>query len=664
MPLDLDSLNEKQRAAVEHLDGPLLVLAGAGSGKTRTLTYRLAYLLEQGRASPHSILAITFTRKAAAELAHRLESLVGESAKDITATTFHGLGYRLLRAEAHVFGYKPDSLTVYDATDARRVLLRAMKDTNVAGERWDLEMVAQTISSAKEQLRSPEEFITTEGDFFEESVGKVYQRYQDLLKENNAVDYADLIRLTLSLLQQRPEALAFYQNLFRYVSVDELQDTSAAQYELVRYLGWAHHNVCAVGSPMQAIYSWRGGNIANILTRFQQDFEGAPVIVLDQNYRSTATILDAANSIAAEFDYLDKEMWTASARGEPIALVMLNSERDEATFIAHEAQRLVDEQTHTFGDCAVLFRTKAQGRVFEQVLMEQGVPYTLVGDFRFFERREIKDALAYLRVVHNMEDSVALQRIINRPPRGLGSAALQKLQDGDAEFTFACLGGVSNRQDLPPKVKQAALAFAELLFEDLYHASREKPLSEFLQYTIMASGYLDWVAKDPESKQRFANLHTLRQMTARYAEWGAAGLAHFLSEIATLTDADVGEGERGITLITMHAAKGLEFPIVFLAGMEDGLFPHIKSTRTPSQLAEERRLAYVAITRAMKRLYLTHARSRSMWGEIRDTRLSRFVADIPSSLIEKRTGSVKVNEVTSVPTEISVIAPALEATPA
>lgn len=638
MPLDLDALNEKQRQAVEHLDGPLLVLAGAGSGKTRTLTYRLAHLLDQGRASPHSILAITFTRKAAAELAHRLASLVGEQGKDITATTFHGLGYRLLRAEAHVFGYKSGTLSVYDAADARRLLQRAMREANVNGERWDLEVVAQTISNAKELLRGPEQFVITPGDFFQESVGKVYHRYQELLLERNAVDYADLIRLTLALLQEKPEALAFYQNLFRYISVDELQDTSAAQYELVRYLGWAHHNVCAVGSPVQAIYSWRGGNIGNILTRFQQDFPNGPVIVLDQNYRSTQTILDAANSLAAGFDSLDRFMWTGNEAGQPIALVSLNSDREEATFIANEAQELVKAEGWRFADCAVLFRTKAQGRLLEQVFMQRGVPYTLVGDLRFFERREIKDALAYLRVLHNPDDAVALQRIINRPPRGLGTAALQRLQDGAFEFTIECLFGVDAREDLSDKIKEAARTFTEMLLGELNPAAGEKPLPDLLEFTLARSGYLEWVARDPEGKQRLANLRALQQMSLRYSDWGPAGLGQFLSDLATLTDADVAEGERGIVLITMHAAKGLEFPVVFIAGMEEGLFPHVKSTRTLVQLAEERRLAYVAVTRAMKRLYFTHARSRQMWGEFRDNPVSRFIADIPRSLIERRAG--------------------------
>lgn len=640
MPLDLASLNEKQRAAVEHQEGPLLVLAGAGSGKTRTLTYRLAYLLEQARASPHSILAITFTRKAAAELAHRLESLVGESARDITATTFHGLGYRLLRAEAHIFGYKPGALAVYDAADARRLLQRAIKQAGVNGERWDLEMVAQTISNAKELLRGPDEFVATPGDFFQESVGKVYHLYQDLLREHNAVDYADLIRLSLALLQQKPEALAFYQNLFRYISVDELQDTSAAQYELVRYLGWTHQNVCAVGSPAQAIYSWRGGNIGSILARFQQDFSGAPVIVLDQNYRSSGVILAAANSMVASADYLDKTMWTANQRGESISLVTLNSDREEAAFVAHEAQHLAEEHGLGMGDCAVLFRTKAQGRVFEQVFMQMGVPYTLVGDFRFFERREVKDALAYLRILFNPDDAVALQRIINRPPRGLGLAALQKLQDGAPELTLDCLYGVHSREDLADKVKEAAREFLDLLLGDLQPAAQVKSLPDLQDYILAQSGYLDWVSKDPDSKQRLANLRTLHQMTLRFADAGSSGLGQFLAEIATLAEADVGEGNRGIVLITMHAAKGLEFPIVFITGMEEGLFPHIKSTRSPAQLAEERRLAYVAITRAMQRLYLTHARSRAMWGDTRDNPLSRFAADIPPDLVQRRIGSV------------------------
>lgn len=625
--------------AVDHLDGPLLVLAGAGSGKTRTLTYRLANLLEQGRASPHSILALTFTRKAAAELAHRLEALVGERAKDITATTFHGLGYRLLRAEAHVFGYKAGSLSVYDAADARRLLQRALKDVLPDATRWDLEMVAQTIATAKDQLRGPETFVTASGDFFQESIARVYARYQQLLLEHNAVDYADLIRLTLTLLQQKPEALAFYQQLFRYISVDELQDTSASQYELVRCLSWAHHNVCAVGSPLQAIYSWRGGDIKNILTRFRRDFENAPLVVLDQNYRSTQTILDAANRLASPFDYQDKTMWTANERGEPITLATLNSDREEALFIGREAQHWVNEQGGAYTDCAVLFRTRAQGCLLEQVLMQLGVPYTLVGDFRFLERREIKDALAYLRLLHNLDDAVALQRILNRPPRGLGNATLQKIQNGAPDFTLDCLYGLDSRDDLSDKIKTAARAFLDLVLDELYRASKEQALPEFLATVLKRSGYFDWVANDPEAKTRLANLRTLQNMTHRFAEQGAAGLGQFLAELATLSDADVSEGEQGILLITMHAAKGLEFPVVFLAGMEEGLFPHIKATRTQNQLAEERRLAYVAVTRAKQKLYLTHARSRLNGAEMREQRPSRFLADIPASLLERRTGA-------------------------
>lgn len=624
--------------AVDHLDGPLLVLAGAGSGKTRTLTYRLANLLEQGRASPHSILALTFTRKAAAELAHRLEALVGERAKDLTATTFHGLGYRLLRAEAHVFGYKPGSLSVYDASDARRLLQRAVKDGLVDAARWDLDLVAQTIANAKEQLRGPESFVTAPGDFFQESLGKVYARYQQLLLEHNAVDYADLIRLTLALLQQKPEALAFYQQLFRYISVDELQDTSASQYELVRYLAWAHRNVCAVGSPMQAIYSWRGGDIENILTRFQRDFENAPLVVLDQNYRSTQTILDAANQLASAFAYQDAAMWTENERGEPITLVTLNSDREEAQFIQRAAQQWVNEGGSSFTDCAVLFRTRAQGRVLEQALMQAGIPYTLVGDFRFLERREIKDALAYLRLLHNLEDAVALQRILNRPPRGLGNAALQKIQNGAPDFTLDCLYGLDARDDLSDKIKSAARAFLDLVLDTLYRASKEQALPQFLETVLNETGYLAWVSNDPEAKLRLANLRTLQTTTQRYADAGANGLGQFLAEIATLSDADLADNEQGILLSTMHAAKGLEFPVVFLAGMEGGLFPHIKATRTANQLAEERRLAYVAVTRAKQKLYLTHARSRSNGTEMREQRPSRFLADIPASLLERRSG--------------------------
>jgi len=531
--LDIESLNAQQRQAVERIDGPLLVLAGAGSGKTRTLTYRIANILEQGRASPHSILAITFTRKAAWEMRRRLSELVGKPAEDITATTFHSLGFKLLSAEAGELGYKPDKLIVYDAIEAQRLLHRAMQEVNVNGTRWTLEQVASIIEQAKDNLYGPDDFVRVKGDFFEESIARVYRRYQQLLMENNAVDYGDLIRLSVQLLRQNPGTLEFYQNLFRYVSVDEFQDTSFAQYQLIRHLVWQHRNLCCVGSPVQAIYSWRGADIHNILQRFREDFTDAPIIVLSQNYRSTATILATVQAVVRDLPYREN-LQTENTAGSAVIVVSLNTDYDEANFIASEIKRLDEERYCGLADCAVLFRTRAQGRLLEQVFMHLDLPYTLVGDFKFFERREVKDMLAYLRVVYDLFDAGALQRIINRPPRGLGPASLQKLQGSEPELNYVAITGLRHRTDLPPKVLDAALEFADLIFDDLPRAAKEKRLPEFFDYVLERTGYLAWIEKDPDAKRRIANLRLLRAMTTRY-EHTEDALGTFLADIATLS---------------------------------------------------------------------------------------------------------------------------------
>lgn len=648
--LDVESLNAPQRQAVERTDGPLLVLAGAGSGKTRTLTYRIANMLEQGRASPHGVLAITFTRKAAWEMRRRLEELVGKEASDITAVTFHSLGFKLLSAEAETLGYKPDKLAVYDAIEAQRLLHRAMQETNVNGTRWTIEQVAPIIERAKDNLYGPDDFVRVKGDFFEESIAKVYRRYQQLLREHNAVDYGDLIRLSVQLLRQNPGTLEFYQNLFHYVSVDEFQDTSFAQYQLVRHLVWQHRNLCCVGSPVQAIYSWRGADIHNILERFRTDFQDAPIIILAQNYRSTATILDAAQAVVRDLPYRE-DLRTDNDKGPAVIIVPLNTDWDEANFIANEIKRFDEERYCGLDDCAVLFRTRAQGRLLEQVLMHLGLPYTLVGDFKFFERREVKDLLAYLRVVHDLFDAGALQRIINRPTRGLGPAALQKLQGSEPELNFAAITGLHNRTDLPQKVLDAAMTFADLIFDDLPRAAKERTLPDFFDYVLERTGYRAWIEKDPDAKRRTANLRLLRAMTTRYEHssptaQGEGALGAFLADIATLsaveggdTSLDVPAEGRGVTLATIHAVKGLEFPVVFIAGLEEGIFPHAKAMKTPEGMEEETRLAYVAMTRAMSLLYLTYARSRVIGEEMKEHSPSRFLGALPKHLIERRDAS-------------------------
>ena len=650
--IELDSLNSGQREAVEYIEGPLLVLAGAGSGKTRTLTYRIAHILDQGRASPHGILAITFTRKAAWELRRRLEELVGKTSADITAVTFHSLGYKILCAESSALGFKPDALAIYDAAQAHRLLQRAMKETGLAGgstgapHRWNIEEVAAIIERAKDNLYGPEDFVRVRGDFFEESIAKVYARYQQLLKENNAVDYGDLIRLSVRLLRQHPDTLVFYQQLFKYVSVDEFQDTSFGQYQLIRHLVWQHRNLCGVGSPVQAIYSWRGADIANILQRFKADFPNAPKVVLHANYRCTQNILHAAQAVVQNLAYRE-ELQTDNAAGDAIAVAASHTDWDEANFIASEIQRLVDEVGYRHPDCAILFRTRAQGRLFEQVLMHRKVPYTLVGDSRFFERREIKDILAYLRLTHDLFDSGALQRIINKPPRGLGPAALAKLQHGEPELSFTALSNLQNRTDLPERVRDAAVAFAELMFDDCYTAAKEKSLPDLVEYILERSGYLEWVRNDADAKARLANLAQLRVLAQRYVGTPEA-LGTFLADIATMGDADVGiptdsatDGQTsGVTLATIHAVKGLEFPIVFLCGLEEGIFPHAKSLKLPGGIEEEQRLAYVGMTRAMTKLYLSYTRTRQVGSNAVEYAPSRFLAALSRDLVERVSASV------------------------
>ena len=647
--IDLDGLNSEQREAVEHSEGPLLVLAGAGSGKTRTLTYRIAHILDQGLASPHGILAITFTRKAAWELRRRLEELVGKTSADITAVTFHSLGYKILCAESGALGFKPDALAIYDAAQAHRLLQRAMKETGLDSARWNIEEVAAIIERAKDNLYGPEDFVRVRGDFFEESIAKVYTRYQQLLKENNAVDYGDLIRLSVQLLRHNPNTLAFYQQLFKYVSVDEFQDTSFGQYQLIRHLVWGHRNLCGVGSPVQAIYSWRGADIANILQRFKADFPNAPKVVLCANYRCTSNILKAAQAVVQNLAYRE-ELQTDNADGDLIAVAASHTDWDEANFVASEIQRLVDEIGYRHEDCAILFRTRAQGRLFEQVLMHRNLPYTLVGDFRFFERREIKDILAYLRLTHDLFDSGALQRIINKPPRGLGPAALAKLQHGEPELAYTALSDLHRRTDLPERVREAALAFAEMVFDQFCIAAKEKSLPDLLDYILEHSGYLEWVRNDADAKARLANLAQLRILTQRYQ--GAPGaLGSFLAEIATMSDADVGMPieTNGVTLATIHAVKGLEFPIVFLCGLEEGIFPHAKALKLPGGIEEEQRLAYVGMTRAMVKLYLSYARTRQVGDHTIEYTPSRFLAPLSRDLIERVSTTVSAT-VTAPPT--------------
>jgi DNA helicase-2/ATP-dependent DNA helicase PcrA len=455
------------------------------------------------------------------------------------------------------------------------------------------------------------------------------------------------VRLAVEILRRNADVLRFYQNLFRYVSIDEFQDTSFAQYQLVRFLVWGHKNVCCVGSPVQTIYSWRGADIANILSRFHADFPGAPVIGLTDNYRSTATILDAAQAVVSNLPYRDQDLRAVAAGpGEPVRYAALSDERNEAQFIVTEIARLHAECQVRYEDIAILYRTRPQGRVIEQVLMKRDIPYALIGDAKFFERREIRDIVAYLRFCYDpFSDSEALQRIINVPPRGLGPAAVEKLQGDDAEFGFGAIAGLDRRADLPPKVRDAAQAFAELMFNNLEPASKQMLLPQFFDYLLERSGYGAWLEQDANAQQRLASLRMLRTLIERYdgPQYANNPLGMFLADIATMDDDDLPREANGVTLATVHAVKGLEFPVVFVAGLEEEIFPHVKSLKMPVALEEEQRLVYVAMTRAQRELYLTWARARAATygaSEMREHAPSRFLARIPRNLMQRHSSRV------------------------
>jgi len=627
-------LTPKQLEAVTYTEGPLLVIAGAGSGKTRVLTYRVAYLVKKGITSPCTLVAVTFTRKAAREMKERLRELLPDCADDLIIGTFHSICYHLLRrSEADKLGYRPEGLSVYDEADARQLLRDVLERIGLDPQRWPPEFIWEHIQRAKDRLIGPDEFVRIRGNIVEETIGQVYDLYQQRLRQANTMDYADLIRLVVELFRRDPETLKFYQHVFDHVLVDEFQDTSYAQYELLKLLVEKHRHITCVGSPTQAIYGWRGADLRIMLRRFLRDFPDARVVELDQNFRSTKRILAAAQAVAASLTIRERNLWTSNEEGLPVALVCCMTDRDEALFVAQEARRLHEEEGIPYQEIAVLYRTRAQGRLMEQIFMHLGVPYTLVGECRFFKRREVKDVLAYLRLAHNAYDAVALERVVNRPPRGLGKATLEKIQGHEPGLTMYALSEAEHREDLKPRVRQAVSDFLQIL-ADLYTARETMALPELIDYILERTGYNAWLERDPEVRARRQNIAALKALAARYE--GEEALGQFLADIATSREGDEVAVERGVNLSTVHQAKGLEFEAVFVTGLEDGLFPHAKSMKEQGSAEEERRLCYVAITRAKKRLYLVYAQSRQVWGEMREYPPSRFLADIPPEVVERR----------------------------
>jgi DNA helicase-2/ATP-dependent DNA helicase PcrA len=627
----LAALNPVQREAVCHPGGPLLVVAGAGSGKTRVLTYRIAHLIRQG-TSPFGILAITFTNKAADEMKSRVAGLVGPVAERMWVSTFHAACVRILRREAARLGFRP-GFTIYDQADAVRLVTYVLRDLNLDAKRFPPRAVHAVISQAKNELVGPEEFWDRRApaNVFERRVAEVYREYQRRLRAASAMDFDDLLMHTVELFRRHPEVCANYQERFAHVLVDEFQDTNRAQFEIVTLLAAGHRNVTAVGDQDQGIYGFRGADIRN-LAAFEQAFPDATVVILEQNYRSTQRILDAANAVIANNPTRHpKALWTDRLGGEPIVRYVASDEHDEAAWVAQEAARLKDQEGYRWGDMAVFYRTNAQSRVVEEALTRAGVPYRVVGGLRFFERREVKDVLAYLRAVVNPADEVSLKRIVNVPRRGVGDTSIARVEawaaahglDFGAALERATEAGVAGR---------AAKGIAELcrLLGELRDLAAAGP-GPVLEAILERTGYAAELEaeRDPQADARIDNVRELVGMAGEYGS-----IDEFLEAVSLVADADEYEADdSSVTLMTVHTAKGLEFPVVFIVGLEDGVFPHLRSLGEPHQLEEERRLCYVGITRARERLYLSHAWCRSLFGATQYNPPSRFLKEIPDELV-------------------------------
>ena len=642
----LAELNPAQRQAVEAINGPVLILAGPGSGKTRVITHRVAYLIKVVGVSPHRIMAVTFTNKAAREMETRLNKLVSTSVKDLTLGTFHAICARILRREGKAIGIDK-KFVIYDDDDQISLLKRSLQDLALDPKQFAPRALQEVISSAKSQMLLPSDLSTR--SYFEEVTKRVYERYQELLTASNALDFDDLLLKAVLLFRRNPDILAKYQSHYLHIQVDEFQDTNLAQYELIKQLAGKYRNICVVGDPDQSIYSWRSADIRNILN-FEKDFPDAKVVLLEQNYRSTQLILDAASHvISANKQRKPKDLWTENEKGLPPAVIETYSEEEEAQFVVNEIDSLVRSGDVKAGDCAVMFRTNAQSRVLEEAFIRYGMPYKLVAGTRFYERREVRDIIAYLRLIQNPNDAVSLRRIINVPQRGIGERSLDELArwaqgQGVSEYRALKLLADSADSDaeLPfsGRTVKALAGFAAML-ENLIEKNRELDLVKLFDLVVEKSGYKQYITGLVDGEERWENILELRGVAQDYQDLKPGeGLTAFLEGVALVTDVDdLPEKLDTVTLITLHQAKGLEFPVVFIVGMEDGIIPHYKSIDDPAQLEEERRLCYVGITRAKKKVYLVRAFRRHLMGSSAVNKPSRFLLDIPEHLISR--GGVK-----------------------
>ncbi|MCI1904407.1 MAG: DNA helicase PcrA [Enterococcaceae bacterium] len=645
----LKNMNPKQKEAVMATEGPLLIMAGAGSGKTRVLTHRIAYLIEEKMVSPWNILAITFTNKAAREMKERVAALLESGSEDVWISTFHSMCVRILRREADRIGYQRN-FTIIDASDQKTLMKQILKEENIDPKKFDPRSILGTISNAKNEMLDPKQYEALEGSAYEAVVARCYSAYQKALKKNEAMDFDDLLLNTCRLFAEVPEALSFYQNKFRYIHVDEYQDTNHVQYVLVKQLAGRFHNLCVVGDADQSIYGWRGADMQNILD-FEKDYPEAQTILLEQNYRSTKRILAAANSVISH-NHLRKEkkLWTENTEGDQITYYHAQGDREETHFVVETIQKERREKHRKYADFAILYRTNAQSRLMEETLLKSNIPYKMVGGQRFYDRKEIRDILAYLTVLANPADALSLERIINVPKRGIGPGSIEKLNRFAAEQDWTLFETLTNVALVPLSGKAAKQAGdLAAMFAALLQQSGTLTVTEATETLLEKSGYLEELKRQENSLDaqiRLENLEEFLSVTKAFDESfpermedeGAEEsdrLILFLNDLALVSDVDhLEEEEPGVTLMTLHAAKGLEFPVVFLIGLEEGLFPLSRALLSENELEEERRLAYVGITRAEEELFITNASSRMLYGRSQRNLPSRFVKEIDPELLK------------------------------
>lgn len=634
----LKTLNPPQLQAVKQIQGPVLIMAGAGSGKTKALTSRIAYMLEQG-ISPEQILAITFTNKAAKEMKERVHKLVGPGAERIWMNTFHSFGARFLRMEIANFPPYTNKFTIYDADDSKSLIKKIIKDLNLDDKQYQPSAVQATISNAKNQLIVAGDFEKQSyGNFYRQQVATIYTAYEKQLKINNALDFDDLLLITTKLLSKK-EIREKWQRRFKYILIDEYQDTNHAQYLMANYIAGENQNICAVGDADQSIYSWRGADVRNIID-FRKDYPNAKIILLEQNYRSTQTILNAANEVIKNnVDRPPKRLWTQNEKGDAIEHYTGLDEHEEADHLISMMKKEHDENHRSYGDMAILYRMNAQSRVIEEKLVKRGIGYVMVGGTKFYDRQEIKDMLAYMKVIANFRDNVSFARIINVPKRGIGASTLKKLEDFAAGMGVSLFEGIMAADE--SGISQAGLTklrnFNAMIY-DFLNASTEMNIFELLQKILTDTRYVQslYEGNDPQAETREENIGELLSVAKEFTEESPEGtLTDFLERVALVNDVDQYESEDAkVTLMTIHSAKGLEFPIVFLPGMDEGIFPSARSMADDNQLEEERRLCYVAITRAMEKLYISNVKMRTMYGQIKPFIPSRFIDEIPSDLVK------------------------------